>query len=79
MITEKSILEMAIIGYEAERQKIEERIAEIKAHLSGTVQAVVSSGAGRSKRKPLSKTARKRIAAAQRKRWKDYRAKQEGS
>ena len=36
MKADGDILAMAIIGYEAERQKIEEKIAEIKASLGGT-------------------------------------------
>src|SRR5262249_7527479 len=79
MTTDRSILEMAISGYEVERKKIEEKIAEIKASLGGKSEAVVSSDGAKSKRKPLSKTARKRIALAQRKRWKEYRAGQKGS
>jgi len=76
MTTDRSILEMAIAGYEVERQKIEEKIAEIKAHLGGTSH-VVSDGA-KPKRK-ISAAARKRIASAQRKRWRDFRANEKAS
>jgi hypothetical protein len=58
---------MALIGYEAEKSKIEGIIVDIQAQLgdgrpSATVQAAP-------KKRTLGVAARKRIAAAQRKRW----------
>ena len=60
------MLSMALIGYEVEKKKIEERIKQIRAHLAG--KTATAEDAAPKKRK-LSKAARNRIAAAQRKRW----------
>jgi cell division septum initiation protein DivIVA len=70
-------LEMALVGYQLEKQKIEERIREIQARLKGYHSAPASPGAGEKKaaatKRVLSPAARKRIAAAQRKRWAEHR------
>ena len=73
---------MALVGYEIEKQKVEEKIREIRARLGGGKTGPISivsiaaekSGAAR-RRRPLSASARKRIAAAQRKRWAEHRKK----
>ena len=62
-----SFLEMAIIGYEAEKQRIEAAIADLKAQLSHGQP--VAHGKSVSKKHTMSAAARKRIAAAQRARW----------
>ncbi len=68
-------LQMALVGYQFEKQKIEEKIQQINAQLRGKK---VSSSSG-STEKPagvkrmLSPEARKRIAAAQKKRWAEHR------
>jgi hypothetical protein len=61
-----SMLAMALVGYELEKKKIDERIKEIRAQLGGPSP----------KRRTLSVAARKRIAAAQRKRWAAQRKAQ---
>jgi len=62
---------MALVGYEAEREKIAKAIREIQAQLGhrgpGRPKAA-TDGAAPAKR-ILSASARERIAAAQRKRW----------
>jgi hypothetical protein len=79
--SDATTLAMALVGYELEKQKIEERIREIRAHLgvrkAGGRAAAPAAGkaAGRRKRRPLSASARRRIAAAQRKRWAEHRKK----
>lgn len=74
--SEASILEMALIGYQVERQKIEARIDEIQSQLKGKRFVHASPNgtkpAGGPKR-DLSAAARKRIALAQKKRWAAYR------
>lgn len=63
---------MALIGYEAQRQKIQDRIAEIQAQLNGRARRAgtrVSATPAMGTRRPMSAAARKRIAAAQKKRW----------
>jgi hypothetical protein len=69
------ILEMALIGYQVERQKIEDKIGEIKAQLGGKAPASskgAAKSAGHAKR-VLSAAARARISAAQKKRWAAHR------
>lgn len=75
-----STLQMALIGYQMERQKIDEKIREIQSRLGGRRVAANDSisGAARSKsgvKRVLSPEARKRIAAAQKKRWAEHRKK----
>jgi hypothetical protein len=70
-------LQMALVGYEVEKQSVENKIREIHSLLGGKRTRVVSSNgtaAPRAKR-VLSSAARKRIAAAQKKRWAEYRTK----
>jgi hypothetical protein len=68
-------LKMALIGYQFEKQKIEEKIAQIQAQIKGKK---VSLPAGSPEKtsgvtRILSPEARKRIAAAQKKRWAEHR------
>jgi cell division septum initiation protein DivIVA len=69
-------LQMALVGYQYEKQKIEDRIREIQAQLKGK-HVAVSSTVGDKKtagvKRVLSPAARKRIAAAQKKRWAEHR------
>lgn len=68
-----NILAMALIGYEVERQKIDEKIRQLRAKL-GKGGAAEAKAEPRKKR-TLSASARKRIAAAQKKRWAEHRKK----
>jgi hypothetical protein len=71
-----STLQMALIGYQFERQKIEDKIREIQAQLKGKKSASSSTPAAAEKspgKRVLSPEARKRIAAAQKKRWAEHR------
>jgi starvation-inducible outer membrane lipoprotein len=69
---------MALVGYQMEKQKIDEKIRQIEARLGGK-HAGVSPAQGQAKAKVvkriLSPEARKRIAAAQKKRWAEHRKK----
>jgi hypothetical protein len=73
---DQNMLTMALVGYEVEKKKIEERIQEIRARLGGSK---LSGRAGAAEadeaptRRKLSKAARRRIAAAQKKRWAEHR------
>lgn len=83
-----TLLEMALVGYEFQKQKIDEKIREIRAVLGGarasTKVAATSDAeparatkkAGPKKRRTLSAEARKRIAAAQKRRWAEHRKNQ---
>ena len=75
---DRGFLRMALVGYEAERQKIEAKIREIRALLNGPVKhtthvAAVEEVAPVRKRRKMSAAARKRIGDATRKRWADLR------
>jgi hypothetical protein len=72
---------MALVGYQLERQKIDEKIRDLQARLGGrrmsspasvTVSAAAAS-ARKGVKRVLSPEARKRIAAAQKKRWAEHR------
>ena len=75
----RSILEMAIVGYQSEVEKISAKIADIKERLGqrgpGRPKATVAPAAtttdhaSPAKRRTISKAGRARIAAAQRARW----------
>jgi len=66
-------LQMALVGYEIEKLKIEERIREVQAALGGT-EAPAAQPEG-PKRRKMSLAARRRIAAAQKRRWAEHRKK----
>jgi len=80
------ILEAALHGLEAQREKLDEQIAQVRqmlgARKGGRPKAAAASGdavttakQGRKKR-TLTPEARKRIAAAQKKRWAAFRKTQ---
>ena len=70
-------LQMALVGYQIERQKIDEKIRAIESKLGGKRSTASASPAPekRGVKRVLSPEARKRIAAAQKKRWAEHRKK----
>jgi hypothetical protein len=64
-------LQMALVGYEIEKQKIEERIRDVQTALGGSQAAATEQEAP--KRRKMSMAARRRIAAAQKRRWAEHR------
>jgi hypothetical protein len=64
-----STLQMALVGYQIEKQRIEEKIGEIQAMLKGKTASSPASKAKPAVKRILSEAARKRISAAQKKRW----------
>jgi hypothetical protein len=80
-IDHTSILEMALVGFELQRNRIEAAIAEIQAELgqggpsrsNSTVSTTAEPKTTRQKR--FSAAARKRLAAAQKKRWAELKTK----
>jgi hypothetical protein len=81
--TDTTTLEAALVGLELKKNEINELISKIKKQLGGKSSpvsagsdpvAVKSQGAPRKKR-VLSAEARKRIAAAQKRRWAEHRKK----
>lgn len=73
------MLQMALVGYQSERQKIDDKIRQIEARLKGR-HTGSASGEAKPKgiKRVLSPEARKRIAAAQKKRWAEHRKKTAG-
>ena len=66
-------LQMALAGYEIERNKIEDKIREIRAQLKGkSAPAAAGSAEKAPVKRKMSAAARKRIAAAQKKRWAEF-------
>jgi len=71
-----STLQMALVGYQVEKQRIEARIQEIQAKLKGKASSSPAvAGKSQGVKRVLSPAARKRIAAAQKKRWAEHRRK----
>jgi len=70
-------LQMALVGYQIEKQKIEDKIRQIQGQLKGKrVSSAASAPAAEKQtrtKRVLSPEARKRIAAAQKKRWAEHR------
>jgi hypothetical protein len=62
---------MALIGYEIEKNKIEEKIREVQAALGTAVTP--SAGQVVKKRRKLSAAARRKIALAQKRRWAELK------
>jgi hypothetical protein len=69
---DSSVLEMALIGFEAEIQKITARISAIRKRLGARAQRITQ---GPKPKRVLSAAAKKKIADAQKKRWAEYHAK----
>jgi hypothetical protein len=83
VVPSREILEAALHGLEAQKQRLDEQIAQVKTMMGrrvgrppkGGAEAVAAPAAAGSSRKKrsLSPEARKRIAAAQKKRWANFR------
>lgn len=70
----RDVLEMALVGYEAEKARVATAIATIWAQLGQPGPKAGSEGSAPAPHKrTLSAAVRKRMAAAQRKRWAAYR------
>src|SRR3954462_15245626 len=71
-----SMLQMTLVGFQIEKQRIESKIQDIQSQLKGKRAAAPSAVGGETKppvRRELSEGARKRIAAAQKRRWAEHR------
>jgi hypothetical protein len=72
-------LQMALVGYEYEKKKIEDKISELRARLKGK-KPTAGAGAAATKapgvKRNLSAAARRRIALAQKRRWAEHRKRQ---
>jgi hypothetical protein len=71
----RAIIEAAIAGFEQQKERIDERIAELRAQLNGSAAKTtgrkvhVAEIAPPQRKHTMSAEGRARIAAAQRKRW----------
>jgi len=66
-------LQMALVGYELERERILGKIHDVQSLLgAGKAAAGAAKSEAAPKKRVLSAAARKRIAAAQRKRWAEH-------
>ena len=79
---DSGLLQAALEGLELQRKRIEEQIQQVRSMMGAgrggrTGQATSSAAAERPARvkRELSPAARRRIAAAQKKRWAEYRKK----
>lgn len=74
------ILNAAIDGFEAQKQRIDAQIAEIRQMLDGGRAATAATRGGPvGRRRKMSAAARKRISDAQRKRWAESRRSSEAT
>jgi hypothetical protein len=70
---ERFIMEAAIVGLQSRRDKINRKIGELRAMLDGDG---LTTGLPETRHKgTVSTVARKRMAAAQRRRWREYKRK----
>jgi hypothetical protein len=77
------MLTHALLGYEHKKSEIDQKIREIRSLIGGSKSAPSTSGhhdsaapaekAATGRKRVLSPEARKRIAAAQKKRWAEHR------
>src|SRR5260370_38535183 len=76
--TDKTLLAMALVGYEAQIAKINAAIAEIQAKLGhrGPGRPRVATDGPAPAKRVMSAAARRRIAASQSKRWAEVRMSQ---
>jgi hypothetical protein len=65
-------LEAALIGYQHQLELIEAKVADLRRQLGGKSPAAATKNAGSGRKREMSAAARKRIAAAQKKRWAEY-------
>jgi hypothetical protein len=70
-IKDLATLEMALVGYQIEKEKIESKIREIQSQLKGKPAMTPAKKAPRVRR-ALSAAARRRISAAQKRRWAEH-------
>jgi hypothetical protein len=72
---DQAILEAALIGYQHQLDQIEAKMADLRRQLGGKSTPTApkaSAPAASGKKREMSSAARKRIAAAQKKRWAEY-------
>jgi hypothetical protein len=82
-VANQELLSAALEGLEAQKKRIEDQIKQVQAMLGhrrgrpASNDSATAKPAAATRRRQLSPAARKRIAAAQKRRWAEYR-KREG-
>jgi len=71
--TDVGILTAALAGLEAQRQRIEDQIARVRALLGKGRGGRLGQAAKTRAVRQLSAAARKRISSAQKRRWREFR------
>jgi hypothetical protein len=74
--TDTSLFQAALLGFEQMKRDVEERIAEIRGRLGFGGSAGTQAAATAKPKRTLSLVARRKIAAAQKKRWALLKAKE---
>ena len=75
-VSDVATLRMALVGYQIEKQRIEDRIREIQSELTGKHVAPPAAAAGKKApegKRILSPAARRRLSAGQKRRWAEHR------
>jgi hypothetical protein len=75
-VEDLATLQMALVGFQIEKQKIDDKIRALQAQLGGkrgALPSVVADGKASGVKRVLSPAARKRIADAQKRRWAEHR------
>jgi hypothetical protein len=72
-LTDKIIVAAAIEGFEAEKARIEARIAELRAMVVGALAEAAAKPETLKRKRRLSRAGREAIAASVRKRWQEKR------
>ncbi len=81
-VEDPATIQMALVGYELEKQKIDDKIRQLQSQLRGGkrfASPAVAKTKGPGRKRNLSPAARRRIAAAQRKRWAEHRKRMKGA
>jgi hypothetical protein len=76
-LTDASLLEAALTGFEQMRRNVEEKIADIR-RLLGSGGGTQAASRSQRRKRTMSPAARRRTAAAERQRWALVKAKKTG-
>jgi len=68
-----TIIEAAIVGFEAQKKSIDAQIAELRGMLTGTSESSTEEAPAKATRRKFSAAARKRMREAQKARWAKIR------
>lgn len=74
-LLDRETLEAALVGLQLQRDEIENKMSDLRRQIGGRNGTRPLGSTPVVKRRGMSAAARKRIVAAQRKRWADYRRK----